>query len=111
MLSGYNRAQYWGILLLGLGAVFSASADKIHDPTMPKVLVDMKAVSSATGTVVKQELELQGIVSKRNTRMAIISGQLHQVGDIVDGYLISQVHKDHVVLSKSGSQKRLYVYE
>jgi len=98
------------LALAGLVAVFPASADKIHDPTMPKIAINMEN-SVRTVNTENEELRLQGIVSKRNMRMAIISGQLHQIGDFVDGFTISQIHKDHVILTKSGSQKRLYVYE
>jgi len=110
MLSGYKR----NICQLCL-AIFLAStpvmADKIHDPTLPKRVVSADPVVMAESVQMAEALSLQSIVTKRNKRMAIISGQLHQVGDEVGGYQISQINKDHVVLTKSGSLKRLYVYE
>ena len=98
-------------LLVLVGTTLPAWADKIHDPTQPKRVVNIDPQSAATRVQTEQELKLQGIVSKRNTRMAIISGQLHQLGEEISGYRISQINKDYVVLTKSGSEKRWYVYE
>ena len=87
-----------------------ALADKIHDPTLPKInlnLVDNGAMPATSN----ENLSLQGIVNKKGTKMAIMSGQLHQLGDVVNGFKISQINNNNIVLLKSGSQKRLYVYE
>jgi hypothetical protein len=99
-----------GFATLLLFVAINVNADAIHDPTLPKLSVvpSNNANSSApksAGAV------LQGIVKKKNSRMAIISGQLTQIGDEVDGYKVSQINNNNVVLIKAGSQKRLYVYE
>ncbi|MDO6718108.1 hypothetical protein Q4575_01780 [Psychrosphaera sp. 1_MG-2023] len=88
-------------------------SDTVHDPTAPKIFgnVDSAGTFNRATAAVEEELTLQGIVNKKDTRMAIISGQLHRVGEMVNGYKISQVNNNNVVLTKSGSQKRLYVYE
>ncbi len=110
MLLDFKLFKLVGIAFIALVS-FSGFADKIHDPTLPKVKVDVGNNASQVSQETKQGAVLQGIVNKRNSRMAIISGQLTKVGDEVDGYRVSQINKNNVVLIKAGSQKRLYVYE
>ena len=99
-----------GLAMLFLFSAIDAKADAIHDPTLPKLSVMPNSGSNSTAQNGASAV-LQGIVKKRNSRMAIISGQLTQVGDEVDGYKVSQINNNNVVLIKAGSQKRLYVYE
>lgn len=91
--------------------VFSGNvvADKIHDPTLPKV--DLTPATATDSTSTKTELELQGVVNKRGIKMAFISGELVKIGDQVQDFKVSKINNNNVVLLKSGSQKRLYVYE
>ncbi len=89
----------------------SVVADKIHDPTMPKFVMNANLASNVSANIQQESLLLQGIVNKKDAKMAIISGQLHKVGDVVQGFKIGQINNNNVVLLKSGSQKRLYVYE
>lgn len=99
-------------LVLVLGLLFSSSAvlaDKIHDPTLPKV--NLAPVEQSLATEQQDELALQGIVNKRGIQMAFISGELVKVGDSVRDFKVSKINNNNVVLLKSGSQKRLYVYE
>lgn len=102
-------------LILPLMMTFSSDlqADKIHDPTAPKFAgrVDESGAFNRTAVAKDSALSLQGIVNKKDTRMAIIGGQLFRKGDSINGYVISEVNRTNVVLSKSGSEKRLYVYE
>lgn len=86
-----------------------AWADKIHDPTLPKV--NLTPAENGTEANEKTELELQGVVNKRGIKMAFISGELVKVGDQVQDFKVSKINNNNVVLLKSGSQKRLYVYE
>lgn len=110
MLFDYKASVLTCLLLL---VANDLHADKIHDPTAPP----LSKKSNGAGIIgnnaegAEPEIILQGIVNKKDTRMAIISGQLHRVGGMIYGYKISQVNKNNVVLTKSGSQKRLYVYE
>lgn len=92
------------------GGVF---ASEIYDPTQPKqiyVATD-QLVSELDMAEPVETLRLQGILAKKNTKIAIISGELYNRGDKVDGYKISEIHRDHIVMVGSGTQKRLYVYE
>lgn len=108
----YDCKKYLLIIIISIfpNAVFS---DTVHDPTAPKIFGNMDSAGTFNRAAVEEveEMTLQGIVNKKDTRMAIISGQLHRVGEMINGYKISQVNKNNVVLTKSGSQKRLYVYE
>ena len=110
MLSGYKFK-----LILGLGwwlvlIALPANADKIHDPTRPKLELTNDLQPAVTPTL-GDEFSLQGIVTKRDRHRAIIGDQLHSVGEQVQGYTLRQIEKNYVVLEKSGSLKRLYVYE
>lgn len=87
----------------------SAYADKIHDPTLPKV--NLEPVEQSAESEQTDELSLQGVVNKRGIQMAFISGELVKVGDSVREFKVSKINNNNVVLLKSGSQKRLYVYE
>lgn len=101
------------VLILIALCTFSAVADQIYDPTQPKqvyVAMDQQVVDEVMASPIDM-LRLQGILTKKKARVAIISGELYNKGDKVEGYLISEIHKDHVVMTGSGSQKRLYVYE
>ena len=100
-----------GLALFLLLVVKNTYADAIHDPTLPKVAVTPNNMAAQSEQQATSGSVLQGIVKKKNSRMAIISGQLTQVGDEVDGYKVSQINNNNVVLIKAGSQKRLYVYE
>jgi hypothetical protein len=89
-------------------------AGKIHDPTEPKLkLGASKASSDALSAVVQPEIELtlQSIMRGKKGNIAIISGTLVNKGDLIKGFLVSQINSDHVVIVNSGTQKRLYVYE
>ena len=87
-------------------------ADKIHDPTRPKFLSSSVA---PTGPEVAEinagDIQLQGVLNRKDHKVAIISGQLYNKGDKVNGYLISDIKNDHVLLLSSGTRKRIYVYE
>ena len=109
MLFDYKALSKLGALLLALGSI-SVSADKIHDPTLPKINLNV-ADNNTVQAMSNEALSLQGIVNKKGAKMAILSGQLHRVGDVVNGFKISQINNNNIVLLKSGSQKRLYVYE
>lgn len=93
-------------------AITPAFADDIHDPTAPKFQVQVDNVP-----VVNKEksdddsVKLQGIVNKKGGPMAIIGGELYQVNDEVKGFKITLIEQTSVVLTKSGAQRRLYVYE
>lgn len=89
------------------------TADTIHDPTAPKFAgqIDEAGVFNRITTTVEETLSVQGIVNKKDTRMAIIGGQLVRIGEQVNGYTVKEVNRNNVVLTKSGSEKRLYVYE
>lgn len=90
----------------------SAWADKIHDPTAPKfVISELLAKQSNPQSADSEELVLQGVVTKKSRKMAIIANNLYQVGDQVNSYKIKEINKDSVVLTGAGSEQRLYVYE
>lgn len=95
---------FWSSLVL---------ANQVYDPTKPKqiyVATEEQVVDEVTAAPV-DILRLQGILNKKNYRVAFIAGELYSKGDRVEGYLISQINSDHVVIQGSGTQKRLYVYE
>lgn len=88
-------------------------ANQVYDPTQPKqiyVAMEQQVVDELMASPIDM-LRLQGILAKKNKRVAIISGELYNKGDKVEGYLISEIRKDHVVIVGADTQKRLYVYE
>lgn len=90
-----------------------AVAEQVLDPTKPKQLVAASA-QTVTDEDAEQQVEsirLQGVLDKKGLKLAIISGELYNKGDKIDGYLIREIHNNYVVLVGSGTQKRLYVYE
>lgn len=100
------------VILMALTLLFCSGtvlADKIHDPTLPRV--NFVIPGEQTNEQDGEELQLQGVVNKRGIQMAFISGELVKVGDNIQEYKVSKINNNNVVLLKSGSQKRLYVYE
>lgn len=88
-------------------------ANQVYDPTQPKqiyVAMEQQVVDELMTSPI-DTLRLQGILAKKSSRVAIISGELYNKGDKVEGYLISEIHKDHVVMTGTDTQKLLYVYE
>lgn len=96
------------ILILGAGTV---QADKIHDPTLPKFNAKSSMGTPVLSDDSAEDVQVQGILTRKNHKVAIISGQLYNKGDKVKGYLIADIKNDHVLLLGSGSRKRIYVYE
>lgn len=103
------------LLLISFLTSGSSWADKIHDPTQPKTGLVVSPSSQKNEVETEQlstdAINLQGILNKKHTKIAIISGLKYAKGDKVGGYVISQINKDNVVLISGGKQKRLYVYE
>tara|TARA_Y100000034_G_C6783929_1_gene350584 strand:- start:251 stop:559 length:309 start_codon:yes stop_codon:yes gene_type:complete len=96
------------VLVAWTGAVY---ADKIHDPTLPQFNATSAANAPVEMDISKEEIRLQGVLNRKKHKVAIISGQLYNKGDKVNGYLIADIKNDHVLLLSSGSRKRIYVYE
>ena len=110
MLLNYNKFFLLIITLMSANVV----AHKIHDPTKPQIKSAAKNVSNDVSTTVEVQepvMVLQGIMNRKSARIAIISDQIYAKGDTINGYIISQVNNDNVVLVNSGTQKRLYIYE
>lgn len=108
-----NYKKYF-LLIITLFSV-DLIADKIHDPTKPQLKSAAKNFANDIGAN-KTEVQgpvmiLQGIMNKKSARIAIISDQIYAKGDMINGYIISQVNNDNVVLVNSETQKRLYIYE
>ena len=111
----YVKAAVTSVALLFASNVL---AHKIHDPTEPKfVLKKTEAGTPISPSAMNKqgfpndEIQLQGILNKKNRTVAIISGKFYAIGDNISGYKINEINQDNVVLIGSGTQKRLYVYE
>jgi len=111
MLLNYKTFFLCIITLLSAGVM----AHTVHDPTKPQLST---VVGQAVNSPVNMEVEapepimiLQGIMNRKSARIAIISDQIYAKGDMINGYIISQVNNDNVVLLNLGIQKRLYIYE
>lgn len=86
---------------------------QILDPTQPKrifVATDQAASVDDLSEPV-EAMKLQGLLTRKGSRVAIISGLPYSKGDKINGYRISEIKDDHVVVVGSGIKKRLYVYE
>lgn len=91
-----------------------ALSTNVVDPTKPKnlyIVVDEQVVLEEVAESGQETIRLQGVLNRKGYRVAFIAGELYSKGDEVQGYRIGEIHKDHVVLLSSGTQKRLYVYE
>ena len=104
-------------IIFGSVLSFIIKAEAKYDPTMPvltkaeiQVSNEPDILNSETASVA-ESLLLQGIVIKGEIRKAIISNQLYQIGDKVNGYILNNINDKDVLLTKSGSKKQLYVYE
>jgi hypothetical protein len=111
MLLNYKKLFLVIIALMSAGVI----ADKIHDPTKPQLKSAAKHVVNDAGIkeveIQEPVMILQGIMNRKSARIAIISDQVYAKGDTINGYIISQVNNDNVVLVNSETQKRLYIYE
>ncbi len=89
------------------------SAVEVVDPTQPRQIYVASDEEIVDEDMVDQVdlIRLQGVLVRKGKRTAIISGELYGKGDKVEGYLIKEIQKNHVVLVGSGTQKQLYVYE
>lgn len=47
-----------------------------------------------------QNLELQAIINNK----ALLNGQWHKLGDVIDGYTITALHSQGIVLQKSSTR-------
>ena len=47
-----------------------------------------------------QNLELQAIINNK----ALLNGQWHKLGDVIDGYTITALHSQGIVLQKSNTR-------
>lgn len=111
MLLNYKKLFLLIIILVSADIM----ADKIHDPTKPQLRSAVNQVDNKLSDVAVEVLEpvmiLQGIMNRKSARIAIISDQIYAKGDKINGYIIIQVNNDNVELVKSGTKKRLYIYE
>lgn len=115
MLLNYKKLC---LLIMVLTLSLQVNADKIHDPTKPQLKPVINPPNSLTelftgqiDEVLMPSMTLQGIMTRRKTKIAIISDQIYAKGDKINGYIISQINHDNVVLVNSETQRRLYIYE
>lgn len=99
------------LLLILVAWAGGVHADKIHDPTLPQFKATGASKAPEESDTLNEEIRLQGVLNRKKRKVAIISGQLYNKGDKVNGYLIADIKNDHVLLLSSGSRKRIYVYE
>lgn len=110
MLLGYNVKPL--ILLFTVFYSCLALSLSVQDPTKPNPISLTTVKPMDNGEKIQADpLHLQGIMIKKGSKLAIISGQLYSKGDKVDGYQIREIHDHYVVMDGLGTQKRLYVYE
>lgn len=88
-------------------------SQQVQDPTKPKLVLaaTQQTVLDEDAEAKNDMLRLQSVVTKKGRKLAIISGELYNKGDEVNGYQIREIHNNYVVIVASGTQKRLYVYE
>ena len=103
--------QFFVMALLALPSL--TIAVEVVDPTQPRHIYVASDEEVVDEDMVDQVdlIRLQGVMVRKGKRTAIISGELYNRGDKVEGYLVREIHKNHVLLVGSGTQKRLYVYE
>ena len=93
-----------GLLVLLMPAlVNSASVDlaDLEDPTRPKV---------SNLTEEADLYSIQSIIIAPNRRLAIINGITVGVGSELNGARVIAIHKNPVILLRSGQRKTLYLF-
>lgn len=76
------------------------------DPTKP---LSYSANTSAK-VIEKEELTLQTIVERENTKSVVISGQLLSVGDKIEQYELIKIENNSVVLSSPEKKLKLSLF-
>ena len=113
-----SRIKMGLLHFLRLGAVlmlFGASTSLLgaesglgfKDPTMP-----LSAVGTKKGTEKNKQsrLELNGVFTHENRKTAIVAGRKLELGDLLNGLILKEIHGDRVVLEGDGEVKTLYLY-
>ncbi|MCE2572134.1 MSHA biogenesis protein MshK [Motilimonas eburnea] len=94
----------WILTLLGCAM---ANAQPLNDPTAPRQPV--KQVETKTQVVVAKP-RLQSILVQNDHRSAVINNQNVGVGDRVDGYRVTRITANYVLLQGKGGTIRLSLF-
>jgi hypothetical protein len=82
------------VALLGLGVCTDSAAQIYKDPTMP--LVDLNGAGRTLEEVVEEQektvdLHLQSVIFKNGKEIAIINNQMVRVGQVIEGYTVTEI--------------------
>lgn len=85
-----------------------AQASALNDPTKP---INYKTSSTAVKSTSRSTLPtLQSILGREGSRKAIINNQLYTIGKQVNGYRITNITTDRVLLTYQGKAYTLTLY-
>lgn len=81
---------------------------KLNDPMQPDD-ASYSAQQQGQSITADIELKLSLILINGNVRRAIINGDMKREGDSVQGFKVTQINKDNVVLTRNGRLQTLYL--
>lgn len=85
-----------GLLLSLCQPVFS------RDPTKPPVALQLQ-----NGNMQKGQLALSGIIDRDDARLAIINGQLVKKNEFLEGFKVTQIASDRVILEHRSGDRQI----
>jgi len=120
-LPGLNKYYAWsllGLILLTLGAFVIhtnyASIAKRYVNFYGTIFLDQSASVKPTPALPPpttmapvQPLSLDGTMEMDNERVALINGHLYHRGEIIEGYRITQIHYNDVLLQNTVTQQSM----
>lgn len=100
-------ARKLAVLIAGAGWAAVVSASPLPDPTRP---VDRTVSAGPTAATRPAGPVLQSTLVSPTRKVAIISGQAVQVGDTVQGAVVTEISAYEVKLAKGGRELRLRLH-
>lgn len=104
-----NLLRY-NIVLIGLILSCATSAQNLQDPTRPKIAIESTVAQSNSETE-KQQLALQSVFIKESGYLAVVSGEMVKLGDLVQGYRVKKITPNSITLEQGQVTKILRLYQ
>ena len=92
----------------------TALAYAMTDPTRPLFLSEDKkneeVINTKISEVATKQYKLEAVFISEKRSVVIINGKEYQKGDVIDAYILHDIHRDHVRMKKGNKQKMIYLY-
>lgn len=93
-------------ILFSFSVLLLVSFTVCADPTRPARVLTSSAQQQEASSI-----QLHLIRWQESGSIAVIDGQLVQVGDRIHGYVLQAIEPDHVVLARAGEQLQLFLFQ